>query len=184
MKLRLLVATFVLVGFPLFSCGAGKEKKTQDPPPQENSGSNKSKSPRTEIQGNVGGADIMIRWGAPSVRGREIWGQLVPYDNVWRTGADSASYVDFSKDVKIEGKSLKAGRYSIFTIPSEGEWTVIFNSVWNQWGAFDHDASKDILRVTVTPENTQELQESLKFFIDKNGFGYQWEKKKVYLKVS
>ncbi len=126
-------------------------------------------SPPAEATGTVDGTDITINYSQPSVKGREIFGGLAPYDKVWRTGANEATTIEVSSDVEIEGETLPAGKYALFTIPSEGDWTVIFNKTAEQWGAFDYDESQDALRVEVTPEETEEMTEKLTFEIAEEG---------------
>ena len=84
-------------------------------------------SPTAKAEGKVGDKSIVIDYAQPAVKGRKIWGDLVPMDKVWRTGANGATTITLDKDVKIEGQTLKAGKYSLFTIPNEKEWTIIFN---------------------------------------------------------
>ncbi len=107
--------------------------------------------------------NLKISYSAPSVRGRKIWGYLVPYEKVWRTGANEASVFYTSKPLIVEGDTLPAGRYSFFTIPGEKEWTLIFNKKWNQWGAYEYDEDKDALRVKATPEKTDSMIEMLRY---------------------
>jgi hypothetical protein len=106
-------------------------------------------SPLCEFKQTVGLTDITIVYSRPSVKGRVIFGDLVPYDKLWRTGANMATAITFSEDVKIEGQDLPAGTYSLFSIPGKTEWTFIFNSVADQPGAANYDESKDVLRVKV-----------------------------------
>src|ERR1700675_3642107 len=94
----------------------------------------KRPSPPATATGKVMGATITINYSSPAVKGRKIWGGLVPYDKVWRTGANEATIFETSKDIKIGGKTLKAGKYSLYTKPGEKEWQVIFNSQTGQWG--------------------------------------------------
>ena len=140
-------------------------------------------SPRDSVSGMVGGASISINYGSPSVRGRKIWGGLVPYDTVWRTGANEATRFTTSKAIVVEGQSLPAGTYGFFAIPGKKAWTIIFNSVANQWGAFKYDASKDVLRVTVSPAGTG-MHERLVYTINDKGFTLIWDKLRVPVKVS
>ena len=91
-------------------------------------------SPTAKLEQRVGLTDITITYSRPSVKDRVIFGDLVPYDKLWRTGANMATKINFSDDVKIEGKELKAGEYSLYTIPGKEEWTLIFNTVSNQSG--------------------------------------------------
>jgi len=139
-------------------------------------------SPRDSVSGKINGAEITINYGSPSVRGRKIWGALVPYKQVWRTGANEATTFTTSKDIMVEGKKLPAGEYGFFAIPTEKTWTLIFNSVPKQWGAFKYDASKDVLRVVVKVKpNT--MHERLKYDIDSKGFSLAWEDLKVWASV-
>lgn len=85
----------------------------------------KSKNGRTA--GTIDGVQVTIEYGRPSVRGREIWGSLVPWESVWRTGADEATTISFDRDVAVEGEPLAAGTYGLFTIPGEGEWAVVLD---------------------------------------------------------
>ncbi len=139
-------------------------------------------SPRDSVSGVVNGSTITINYGSPSVRGRQIWGKLVPYDAVWRTGANEATRFTTTKDITVEGKTLPAGTYGFFAIPGEKTWTIIFNSVANQWGAFKYDASKDVLRVTVTPKKSI-MHESLVYKINGDGFELMWDELKVPVKT-
>jgi hypothetical protein len=100
----------------------------------------------------IGISEVTVSYHRPGVKGRIIWGGLVPYNTVWRSGANEATTVTFSDNVEIEGRKLSAGTYGFFTIPGEKEWTIIFNSQPKQWGAFNYDSTKDVLRFTVTPE--------------------------------
>jgi hypothetical protein len=94
---------------------------------------------------------------------------LVPYGKVWRTGANEATTFEVSTDVMIEGKKLAAGRYALFTIPGEEEWTIIFNKTADQWGAYGYKAEDDALRVVVAPVSHGEMAERLVFQIVPDG---------------
>jgi hypothetical protein len=116
-----------------------------------------------------------------------IWGKLVPWNRVWRTGANEATTINFSRDALVEGNRLAAGTYSLFTIPSESEWTVIFNRVAHQWGAFNYNPEIDALRLKVKPQ-TAEPMEWLGFSFDPTGeksanLTLRWEKLKLQLKI-
>ncbi|HZY37777.1 MAG TPA: DUF2911 domain-containing protein [Mucilaginibacter sp.] len=137
-------------------------------------------SPRESVNGSINGANVSIGYGSPSVRGRKIWGDLVPYGQIWRTGANPVTEIQTNKDLKIGDKTLPAGKYSIFTIPGENEWKVIFNSETGQWGIKDDgsandDPSKDVLTVTVKPEKSPAFHEKLTFAISNGGFTLLWE---------
>lgn len=132
--------------------------------------------------GTVDGVSVTLEYGRPNVKGRTIWGGLVPYGKVWRTGADEATTITFSQDVMVEGQKLAAGTYGLFTIPGEKEWTVIFNQVADQWGAFGYDSGKDALRVTVEPR-AHEMVESMDFVIEDGEVVLRWEKLAVPVSV-
>jgi hypothetical protein len=136
----------------------------------------------------VGFTEVKISYSRPAVKNREIWGKLVPYNTVWRAGANEATKVTFSSDVIIEGKSLKAGSYSFFTIPNKNEWTIIFNKVADQWGAFQYNESEDALRIKVKPKKSNHFHEWLTYEITKTDdysaiISLVWEKLKIEFKV-
>jgi hypothetical protein len=122
-------------------------------------------SPPAEAKAVVGDLKLRINYSQPGVKGRTIWGELVPYGKVWRTGANEASTIEVSRDCKVGGSMLRAGKYAIFSIPGENEWTIIFNNVPDQWGAYKYDESKDALRVKVKPSKSPEFNERFKFDI-------------------
>jgi hypothetical protein len=109
-------------------------------------------SPSATLTQSVGLTDITIKYSRPGVKNRTVWGELVPYDKVWRTGANEATTISFSDDVTVEGQKLAKGTYSLHTIPGKDQWTVIFNSVADQWGSYSYDAAKDVVRVNVKPQ--------------------------------
>lgn len=120
-------------------------------------------SPPATASATIGTNTITIVYSSPLVKGRAIWGSLVPYNEVWRTGANEATTINFTQDVLIEGQSLPKGIYSLFTIPGPEEWVVIFNLNETQWGAFKYEQSEDALRVNVKPVVTESVQENLLF---------------------
>ena len=103
---------------------------------------------------------------------------------MWRTGADEATTVTFSADVTVQGQALPAGTYALFTIPEEGEWTIIFNKTANQWGAFSYDATQDALHVKATPASTDAPVEAMEFLIEDGNVVLKWEKLAVPFKVA
>jgi tetratricopeptide (TPR) repeat protein len=109
-------------------------------------------SPYASISQTIGITEVSVSYHRPGVKEREIWNKLVPYNQIWRAGANNATVFSFSDDVNINGTTLKAGKYSFFTIPAEGAWTVIFNSHADQWGAYYYDSTKNVLTFSVTPE--------------------------------
>lgn len=112
-------------------------------------------SPNAAVSQTIGVTEMRISYGRPSVRDRTIFGDLVPYGDVWRTGANEATTVSFSTPVQINGESLDAGTYAFFTIPEQEEWTLIFNNEAEQWGAYNYDEGADALRVTVEPQEME-----------------------------
>ncbi len=141
----------------------------------------KSKNGKTE--GTIDGVEITLEYGRPNVKGREIWGGLVPHAKVWRTGADEATTISFPAEVTIQGEKLAAGTYGLFTVPGEGEWVFVFNSVADQWGAFSYDAGKDALRVTAKPMAAEHV-ESMEIVIEGSSVVLRWEKLAVGFEVA
>jgi hypothetical protein len=116
-------------------------------------------SPKATVSQTIGLTDIAVTYHTPSVKGREIWGKLVPFGKVWRTGANEATTITFNDDVVVQGEKLAAGTYSLFTIPeTHDNWTIIFNKDPKQWGAFEYKQEEDVLRVPVQamPDNFHE----------------------------
>lgn len=113
-------------------------------------------SPAAKIFQSVGLSEISISYSRPAVQGREIWGNLVPYNNggpfPWRAGANENTTISFSDDVKVNGNNIPAGTYSFHIVPSENEWILILNSQHKAWGSFFYDKTKDVLRFEVIPE--------------------------------
>jgi len=140
-------------------------------------------SPLGSVSQKVGLTDITIEYSRPGVKGRTIFGDLVAYDKLWRTGANMATKISFSSDVVINGNELKAGEYAIFTIPGKEEWTFILNSNTNQGGTGSYSKDLDVLRIQVKP-NEAPMRETMTFTIDdvKNGSAtitLHWEKTSI-----
>ncbi len=126
--------------------------------------------PATVTQKTDDGVTVTIDYSQPSVKGRTIGKDLEPIDGkVWRTGANEATTFTVDQDVSIEGKPLPAGKYALFTIHNGNEWTIIFNKVANQWGAFKYDAKEDALRVNVPSEKADAFTEKMTFTVDEDG---------------
>ena len=121
-------------------------------------------SPKAVLTQTIGFTDVTITYSRPAARGRQIFGGLVPYDKVWRTGANEATTISFSDDVTINGQPLPKGTYSLHTIPGPEQWTIIFNKVAKQWGSFNYDQAQDALRVTAKPHR-DEFNEWLTFSV-------------------
>ena len=175
---KILKSTFMLLLITvatanLFRANAQDEDKSKRP------------SPPAVANAKVGEANVIINYGQPSVKGRKVWGDLVPFGQVWRTGANEATTFETDKDIKVQGKTLPAGKYGFFTIPGEKEWTIIFNKVPNQWGAFKYDATKDFLRVTARPKKSAAFNEKLLYTVNKKGaVSIAWENLDVDFKIN
>lgn len=122
-------------------------------------------SPAATSMQRVGLTDVTVTYSRPSVKGREIWGDLVPYDKIWRTGANEATKLTFSTDVMIDGKNVPAGDYSLYTVPGKEKWTVIVNSKTGSWGTDGFDEAMDVARFEVTPEKADNV-ESMMIYMD------------------
>ena len=161
-------------------------------------------SPKASVTQTLGVTDLTITYSRPGVKGRTIWGDppasapagtatlddararpkeaaVVPYGRVWRTGANEATTFTVTDDVLVNGQPLKAGTYSLHTIPGRDEWTIIFNSDPGQWGSFQYDEKKDVLRVKARPQPAADAQEWLAFQVDPAGessarVNIRWEK--------
>ena len=148
-------------------------------------------SQKASVMQRVGVTDITITYSRPGVKGRKIWGDplpeqakvtgeatldnqnerpagapIVPWGHVWRTGANEATQFVVTDDVLINGQKLAAGSYSLHTIPTKDEWTIVFNGTANQWGSFDYDPAKDTLRVKVKPQWVNDSAEWLTYTFD------------------
>jgi hypothetical protein len=146
-----------------------------------------SKSPGAMIKQTVGLTDITVEYSSPAVRGRKIWGALVPYGQVWRTGANAATKLTFSKDVTINNTAVPAGTYAFFAIPTATNWTLILNKEANQGGAFNYKKEQDLLRVDVKPAaiaNRERLAYLITNFTDDSAsLDLEWEKIRVSLPI-
>lgn len=146
-------------------------------------------SPAAKVEQRIGLTDVSVVYSRPSVKGRVIFGDLVAYDKIWRTGANLNTLVTFSDDVKVEGQALKAGTYSFFLTPSkEGDWKVIFNSVVDGWGTGKYDAANDVLTLTAKPVTLANVQESMLFTFEnlsktQGELRFAWDKVSLSLKI-
>lgn len=142
----------------------------------------KRKSKNGKTTGTIDGVEVTIEYGRPNVNGRKIWGGLVPYGKVWRTGADEATTITFSGEVQVGDKVLDAGTYALFTVPGEDRWEFVFNRVAEQWGAFNHDPKQDVAKVTGQPSASEHV-EAMQFAIDGSDVVLHWEKLAVGFSV-
>lgn len=162
MKLNLITTLILLFNyFPIFS----QEERI---------------SPPRETIANLDDLTVTINYGSPSVKGRTIWGDLVPYNKVWRTGANEATTIEFTKDVTINGTTVKAGKYALFTIPTNTKWTIILNEEYSQWGAYKYNSKKDVLQFEIQPEESNTITEMLTFTTQANqnniAVTFSWDK--------
>lgn len=176
----------ILAGSLLFSaCGNSSQEAIKEKRKEEMTNKENRVSPPATASATIGQNVVTINYSAPSVKGRQIWGALVPFGEVWRTGANEATTITFTQDVTIQGQSLAKDTYSFFTIPGAEEWTLIFNFNETQWGSFKYDPAEDALRVQVKPVPTETLTENMAFTItpDATGTGgtirLNWEKLQV-----
>lgn len=149
------------------------------------------KSPRMSVDFTTSnGVELTLNYGSPRVKEREVWGELVPYNEVWRAGADEASAVTFKKDVLLNNQEVKAGTYGMYIIPKENEdWVFIINEEWSKeehgvWGAYDYKEEKDVVRLTATPEWTEEIKEELSFSVAGDQLIFEWEKVKLAVNIA
>src|SRR4051812_39874797 len=134
----------------------------------------------------VSTSNISVTYGRPYKKQRKIFGGLEPYGKVWRTGADQATEITFAKDGTFGGQPVKAGTYTLFTIPNEGEWTVILNGQLGQWGAFSYDKNKekDVLQVKVPAQRVNPPIEQHTIRFDKSNLIIEWDDTRVAVPVS
>jgi hypothetical protein len=147
------------------------------------SAQDKKPSPAATTTGKVGSTSITINYSQPSVKGRKIFGDLVPLGKVWRTGANDATTFDIDNDVKIEGKPLAKGKYALFTIPGADSWTIIFNKTANQWGSFRYKQDEDVLRVEVKSGKAPQFTEQMTFTVSDGKVTLLWENTAVSFMV-
>lgn len=142
-----------------------KEKLTKEEKTEVMENKTNRVSPPATATSTISENTVTINYGSPRVKGRVIWGGLVPYGEVWRAGANEATTIEFTKDVFIEGQPLKKDIYGLFLLPTENDWTVIFNLDEKQWGAFKYNAAEDALRVNVKPAKTDSLLEDMTYYV-------------------
>jgi hypothetical protein len=145
-------------------------------------------SPAATVSQTIGLTEVTVAYHRPAVAGRPVWGQLVPYGETWRAGANENTTITFSTDVKIGGKPLRAGTYGLHMIPTAKDWTVAFSTMAAAWGSFTYDQKEDALRVTVTPRATAASEERLQYRFDdptetKATLVLSWEKLSVPIAI-
>lgn len=164
---------FVLSGIVLSVLAvSAQQDKSQRPSP-----------PAKETETLTGGTTVTIDYSQPSVKGRTVGKEIATYGKVWRTGANEPTSIELSKDVKVEGQALPAGKYAIYSIPGESEWVIIFNKKHTGWGT-QYDESQDVLRVKVKPTKSSSFTEKMTFDVAKNGqVALMWGDQQVNFKL-
>lgn len=186
----------------LISCNQKQESKTETTQPitdkkiieavviqQQSERDTLKGSLKALVTGKIGNIVVTINYYSPAVRGRVIWGGLVPMDQVWVTGAHKATSVEFEGAVKIGDVEVPGGKYSLFTIPSKDEWTIIINKNWDQHLADEYDQKDDLVRIKVKPKTEEVNQERLRYVIEseerkKGEIVVYWEKLEVSLPIT
>ncbi|MBS1774443.1 MAG: DUF2911 domain-containing protein [Bacteroidetes bacterium] len=145
-------------------------------------------SPGAKISQDFSTSNIEITYSRPSMRGRKIFGDLVPYGEVWRTGANSATKIKFGEDVTVGGQVVKAGEYALYTIPSQTEWTVIINKGTGNWGNAGYDVASDVARFKITPKMSDKNVQTFTINIGNITFNscnleLMWEKTKIVIPI-
>jgi hypothetical protein len=145
-------------------------------------------SPPATATGKAGDATITVTYNSPAVKGRKVFGELVPYGKVWRAGANKATIFETDKDIRFGGKEVPAGKYSLYVLPMEGEWGIIINSETGQWGIkrggdTTRDPSKDVAVATVKPSKAKEFNERLVYKVMPKGLSLAWENTTVFVPV-
>ena len=141
-------------------------------------------SPRKEMSGILDGVKITVNYGSPSVKGRTIWDELVPYGEVWRTGANEATRFTVNKDITIGNAQLPAGTYGLFTVPGANGWQVIFNREADQWGSYEYNEDQDVIRVSTQPTTKVDTSETLEFSLGRNAVIMEWETLRIPIPVT
>jgi hypothetical protein len=178
----ILFAAFLAVASPILPSSSSAQPK------QDKEIEFPQASPAASLKQRIGLTDVEVEYSRPSVKGRKIYGGLVPYGEVWRTGANTATKVTFSGDVKLEGTAVPAGSYALFTIPGETEWTVILSKVTGQWGSYSYAEKDDLLRVKVKPVAMHDPVETMSISVeelrdDSARLAITWEKTRVAMKI-
>jgi hypothetical protein len=173
--------------FILIACIVALAAKSQEKNINYNPNAKKDtskKSIRSAAVGKIGSATVRINYYSPGVRGRIIWGGVVPLDEVWVTGAHSATNIEINKAVRIGNKTIAAGTYALFTIPSKTTWTFILNKNYNQHLTDDYDAKDDVIRLQVKPIKLAKPLERLQYFVGNNKISVGWDKVKIDVPVT
>ncbi len=154
------ILTIGILSLLLMSC-VGEQKERPSP----------LRSDSTSFNAGI----VKIEYSSPAVNEREIWGDLIPYGRMWRTGANDASYIATSIPIKLNGVTLDSGAYAIFTIPNQDRWEIILNEKWNQWGTYQYDSTLNVAQFFVKPYKANEYSERMKFYFENDSLKFHWE---------
>jgi hypothetical protein len=189
MTLKIFVLSIAASTLLLSGCNTKKVSEHEHATGTEQTVDTVKKSLPKEEHAMVGNAHITIKYTAPAVRNRTIWGGLVAYDQVWVTGAHRATSFEIDKDFEVNGKMILAGKYALFTIPGKEKWIFIINKKWDQHLADEYDEKEDVARVELKPEATDPIQERLNFAVNADDdtharIVFAWEKIQVALPIT
>jgi hypothetical protein len=173
---RAKVFVLIIIGLMMANIVRAQDDKSKRP------------SPPATATGKIGDASITIDYSSPSVKGRKIFGGILPYGKLWRAGANEATIFQTNKDIKVEGKTLPVGKYSFFATPGEKKWTIFFNSETGQWGdkkggAANMDSTKIVLTFSVKVKKLKGLKEKMEYSVSSKGVSLRWEYSDVFIKV-
>ena len=143
-----------------------------------------AKDARKSPHETVKGTNVTVTYGRPFKNGREIFGSLVPYGQVWRTGADEATEITFKKDMLVNGNPVKKGTYTLFTIPDGQLWKIMLNSTLKQWGAYDYDKTKDVLVTQAQVGKTAKTVEQFTITVTNEGIDMEWDNTRINLPIN
>lgn len=184
--MKYLIFSILFLGL-ISSCQNKATSNNSNSAPEKTS-MKKPLSPPASSMAMIGGAHIHIDYSSPGVRGRTIFGDLIPFNEIWRAGANDATWIETNKDLEIDGQILPAGKYGIFVIPNKEKWTIIFNTRWEQHGTDKYREKEDVFRIEATATTLENLQEHLEYQVvesdEKSGtISLAWEKTKVEILV-
>lgn len=170
---KVFASVLVLIAATSMACAQGNKASRPSPP--------------DSTTGKIGSATVTVNYSSPSMKGRKLT-DLAPYSKVWRAGANEATTFETDKNIKVEGKDLPAGKYSLFIMPNENEWQFIFNSQIGQWGIkrggdANLDSTKTVLMVSAKPKKSASMTERLVYQVNRNGLLMKWENVEVPLAI-
>jgi hypothetical protein len=190
MKFKKIFLLLTIVCSSVYNAQAQPEKKAEEICYNPNAkGDTSKRSIKSAAVGKIGAANITINYHSPGVRGRTIWGGLVPYNDIWVTGAHYATNIEIDKDISVGGKLIPKGKYALFTIPAKEVWTIIINKNWDQHLTDDYLKKDDVVRIKVKAIKQVKSTERLQYFIknrtgNKGTIAVAWEKLRVEFAVS